>query len=138
MGPTEANTAIGFIRPVLDMIKSKLPEAAKDVIDVPKAQRLIDGSMITAGQDSERNRTWNLLLADLSAEFGEFGATVPRVDAVDLIDMYYRNADIDPPRLANDEYAHVVEVWTMLQTPKSVLEGLSLFMARPLKYSIAG
>lgn len=137
MGPTEANTAIGFIRDVLMGIKSKLPMMSQSAVDIAQTRVLIDQRMVKGGQDNERNRTWNLLLGDLSAELSEFGQTATHADVTDLIDMYYRNADIDPPTLVDDEYDHVVNVWQLLQHPKSVLSGLELFMQLPLRHSIA-
>jgi hypothetical protein len=137
MGPTQANTAIGFIRDVLMGIRSKLP-MSQDGVDIAKTQALIRQRMVEGGQDNERNRTWNLLLADLAAELDAYAPPVAREDVADLIDMYYRNADIDPPTLVDDEYGRVVKVWSLLQDQGSVLEGLTLLMEKPLRHSIAG
>ncbi len=152
MGETQANTAIGFIRGVLAQIKQHLPAPASsaaavsmstststigpDLIDIEGTRKLIEKSMVTGGQDNIRNRTWNLLLTDLSLELAELGPTAPRTEVVDLIDMYYRNADIDPPALTDGEYWHVVNVYEMLKEPTTALDGLTLFMGRPLSQSI--
>lgn len=137
MGPTEANTAIGFIRDVLMGIRSKLQVTSQGAVDIAETRALINQRMVKGGQENERNRTWNLLLGDLSAELNEFGQTGTHADVTDLIDMYYRNADIDPPTLVDDEYDHVVKVWELLQDRNSVLNGLELFMQLPLRHSIA-
>jgi hypothetical protein len=136
MGPTEANTAIGFVRPALLAVRTKIVDTVGGV-DVKAVRSAVQSRYVTGGQDNERNRTWNLLLGDLDAELAALGDVAPRADVEDLVDMYYRNADIDPPALKDDEYKHVVAVWELLQNPATVLEGLRRFMSRPLARSIA-
>jgi hypothetical protein len=141
MGSTGPNTAIGFVGPRLVSIREHLPVNTQGEVDIVQTRKLVEQAMVApGGQDNERNQTWNLLLGDLAAELGAFEDTgtrhVPLNDVVDLIDMYCRNADIDPPSLTNNEYRRIVQVWWDLKEPSKVLKGLDDFMQLSLTGSI--